>query len=123
MVAAAGIRLLAETRLDRRDLLIIAVAVGVGQGMAAVPDLVAIAPEQLRVLLITGIVPAGFLAVLLNVVLPGRDTGTESPLGATVAPAAVDTDGRPYSQPPRREIAGDRPSHDDPPHDAAPPPR
>jgi NCS2 family nucleobase:cation symporter-2 len=76
MVAAAGIRLLAETRLDRRDLLIIAVAVGVGQGMAAVPDLVAIAPEQLRVLLITGIVPAGFLAVLLNVILPGRGGGT-----------------------------------------------
>lgn len=92
MVAAAGIRLLAETRLDRRDLLIIAVSVGVGQGMATVPDLVATAPEQLRVLLITGIVPAGFLAVLLNVLLPGRDTGTASPLGVTVAPEAVGPD-------------------------------
>lgn len=89
MVGAAGVRLLAESRLDRRDLLIIAVSVGVGQGMAAVPDLVAIAPEQLRVLLITGIVPAGFLAVVLNVVLPGRDTGTDSPLGAAVAPEAA----------------------------------
>lgn len=89
MVGAAGVRLLAESRLDRRDLLIIAVSVGVGQGMAAVPDLVAIAPEQLRVLLVTGIVPAGFLAVLLNVVLPGRDTGTASPLGAAVAPDAT----------------------------------
>jgi xanthine permease len=89
MVAAAGIRLLAESRLDRRDLLIIAVSVGVGQGMAAVPDLVAIAPEQLRVLLITGIVPAGFLAVLLNVILPGRDVGTGSPLGATLAPESL----------------------------------
>lgn len=88
MVGAAGVRLLAESRLDRRDLLIIAVSVGVGQGMAAVPDLVAIAPEQLRVLLVTGIVPAGVLAVVLNVVLPGRDRGTDSPLGAAIAPDA-----------------------------------
>lgn len=88
MVGAAGVRLLAEARLDRRDLLIIAVSVGVGQGMAAVPDLVALAPEQLRVLLETGIVPAGFLAVVLNLVLPGRTGGTESPLGTTEAPDA-----------------------------------
>lgn len=87
MVAAAGIRLISEAALDRRGLLIIAVSVGVGQGMAAVPDLVALAPEQLRVLLITGIVPAGFLAVVLNLVLPGRHTGTDSPLGAVQAPA------------------------------------
>ena len=72
MVAAAGIKLLAETRLDRRDLLIIAVAVGIGQGFALVPDVVAIAPEQVRVLLQTGIVPAGILAVVLNLLLPGR---------------------------------------------------
>jgi xanthine permease len=86
MVAAAGVRLLAEARLDRRDLLIIAVALGVGQGMAAVPDLVAGAPEQLRVLLETGIVPAGFLAVGLNLLLPGRAHGTDSPLGAAISP-------------------------------------
>ncbi|WP_166351627.1 uracil-xanthine permease family protein [Phytoactinopolyspora limicola] len=88
MVGAAGVRLLAEARLDRRDLLIIAVSVGVGQGMAAVPELVAIAPEQLRVLLETGIVPAGFLTVTLNLILPGRSGGTDSPLGAALAPEA-----------------------------------
>ncbi|GGI08979.1 uracil-xanthine permease family protein [Egicoccus halophilus] len=88
MVGAAGVRLLAESRLDRRDLLIIAVAVGVGQGMAAVPDLVALAPEQLRVLLVTGIVPAGFLAVLLNVVLPGRPDTEDTTLGVAAAPDA-----------------------------------
>lgn len=88
MVAAAGIRLLAESRLDRRDLLIIAVSVGVGQGIVAAPDIVAGATEQLRVLLETGIVPAGFLAVVLNLILPGRNAGTDSPLGASVAPDA-----------------------------------
>lgn len=124
MVAAAGIRLLAETRLDRRDLLIIAVAVGVGQGMATVPDIVALAPEQLRVLLITGIVPAGFLAVVLNLVLPGRDTGTESPLGVAVAPDALrpDTTGpvRHDATRPERQVP---PANDEPPSQgsAAPP--
>ncbi|AYY15364.1 purine permease [Actinobacteria bacterium YIM 96077] len=86
MVAAAGVRLLAEAPLDRRDLLVIAVSVGVGQGMAAVPELVAIAPEEVRVLLETGIVPAGLLAVVLNVVLPGRERGSDSQLGDAEAP-------------------------------------
>ncbi|WP_211262683.1 uracil-xanthine permease family protein [Nitriliruptor alkaliphilus] len=125
MVAAAGIRLLAETRLDRRDLLIIAVAVGVGQGMATVPDLVAIAPEQLRVLLVTGIVPAGFLAVLLNVLLPGRDSGTDSPLGVVVAPDPL----RPQSTGPvphdRTRQAGEVPpgADEEPPDGSPAPPR
>ena len=86
MVAAAGLRLIAEEPLDRRALLIIAVSVGVGQGLAAVPGVVAIVPEQLRVLLITGIVPAGFLAVLLNVLLPGRGQVDPSTLDAAIAP-------------------------------------
>lgn len=88
MVAAAGIRLLAETRLERRELFIIAVSVGIGQGMATVPDLVAIAPEQLRVLLETGIVPAGFLAVALNLLLPGLRDTSDASLGAALAPDA-----------------------------------
>jgi xanthine permease len=101
MVAAAGIRLIAESSLDRRDLLIIAVSLGVGQGMATVPDVVATAPEQLRVLLVTGIVPAGFLAVVLNLVLPGRDRGTDSPLGAATAPAPVEPGDDPGREPAR----------------------
>lgn len=70
MVAAAGIRLLADARLDRRNMLIIALSVGLGQGMALVPEAIAAAPEQLRILLETGIVPAGLVAVVLNAVLP-----------------------------------------------------
>ena len=110
MVAAAGIRLLAETRLDRRDLLIIAVSVGVGQGIVAAPDIVAGTVEQLRVLLETGIVPAGFLAVILNLILPGRYVGTHATLGAAIAP---DTGGSPDARARRAgEVlsdAGDRP--------------
>lgn len=73
MVAAAGLKLIAESPLGRRDMLIIAVALGVGQAMAVVPELVASFPDQVRVLLETGIVPAGFLAVVLNLLLPEKD--------------------------------------------------
>lgn len=109
MVAAAGIRLLAESRLDRRDLLIIAVSVGIGQGIVAAPDIVAGTTEQLRVLLETGIVPAGFLAVVLNLILPGRDVGTDSPLGASVAPDAgsQDSSGHRTTDVPSQEAAAD----------------
>jgi xanthine permease len=73
MVAAAGIRLLADARLNRRNMLVIAVSIGVGQGFALVPEAVAAVPEQLRVLLETGIVPAAFLAILLNAILPAPE--------------------------------------------------
>ncbi|GAB2682665.1 uracil-xanthine permease family protein [Thalassiella azotivora] len=70
MVAASGVKLLAEARLDRHDLLVIAVAVGAGQGFAAVPAAVDLFPENLRVLLVSGIVPAAFIAVVMNLVRP-----------------------------------------------------
>lgn len=85
MVAAAGLKLIAESKLGRRDMLIVAVALGVGQAMATVPALVASFPEQIRVLLETGIVPAGFLAVLLNLLLPDNDP----------VPVAAETGGHP----------------------------
>lgn len=75
MVAAAGVRLLADARLDRRNVLIIALSVGIGQGVSLVPEAIAAAPEQLRVLLETGIVPAAFIAVVLNAILPPAEEG------------------------------------------------
>lgn len=73
MVVAAGIRLLADARLNRRNMLIIALSIGVGQGIALVPDAVATFTEQFRVLLQTGIVPAAFIAIVLNAVLPAPE--------------------------------------------------
>lgn len=70
MVMAIGFRMLGETGLDQRLLLIVAVSLGVGQGLALVPETVAGAPEQVRVLLETGVVPAAAVAVALNLVFP-----------------------------------------------------
>ena len=75
MVLAAGIKLISASRLNRHDLLVIAVSVGVGQGFALVPGAAANFPEELRVLLISGIVPAAFIAVVMNLVRPAEDEG------------------------------------------------
>jgi uracil-xanthine permease len=70
MVAAAGINMLATVRLTRRNQLVIALSVGFGLGLQAVPEAVAIFHEQVRLLLESGVVPAAFLAIVLNQVLP-----------------------------------------------------
>lgn len=75
MVLAAGVKLIAASRLNRHDLLVIAVAVGVGQGFALVPAAAGAFPEELRVLLVSGIVPAAFIAVIMNLVRPAEDEG------------------------------------------------
>ncbi|MFW6774216.1 uracil-xanthine permease family protein [Nocardioides sp. CPCC 205120] len=70
MLLGAGIKLLAEEALDRHDMLVIAVSIGVGQGFAAVPGSVAKMPESVEVLLTSGIVPAALIAVVLNLLRP-----------------------------------------------------
>lgn len=71
MILGAGIKLLADSALDRHDLLVIAVAIGVGQGFAAVPEISAGMPESVDALLTSGVVPATVLAVIMNLLRPG----------------------------------------------------
>lgn len=70
MLLGAGVKLLADSGLDRHDLLVIAVAVGVGQGFAAIPEVTVLLPESLEVLMTSGIVPATVLAVIMNLARP-----------------------------------------------------
>ncbi len=84
MVASAGINMLASTMLTRRNQLIIALSIGLGLGLQAVPDAVAVFHEQVRLLLESGVVPAAVLAVVLNLVLP-KSHPEEA--GRIVAPA------------------------------------
>jgi xanthine permease len=86
MVAAAGINMLASVRLTRRNQLVIALSVGFGLGLQAVPEAVAVFHEQVRLVLESGVVPAALLAIVLNQVLPktfpdeaGRHTAVASP--------------------------------------------
>ncbi len=75
MVAATGIKMLAESRLDRRNMLIIALSLGAGLGISLVPESIQYFPHQLQVMLRTGIIQAAFLAIALNQVLPESRSG------------------------------------------------
>jgi NCS2 family nucleobase:cation symporter-2 len=85
MVVAIGIQLLSKDGLDTRGLLIVALSVGLGRGIAAVPDAVDRVTGEWGALFDSGIVVAAVVAVVLNLVLPGRRTRTAEP----PAPAEV----------------------------------
>ena len=69
-VAASGINILADTQLDRRALLIIAVSLGLGLGIAQVPDFLQHMPELIRNIFSSGVATGGIAALILNIILP-----------------------------------------------------
>lgn len=70
-VAASGINILASTRLDRRALLIIAVSLALGLGVAQVPEFLAHMPAAIRNVLESG-VATGDLCAGAELVLAGE---------------------------------------------------
>ncbi len=70
MVAGAGLKLIAEAKMTRRNMAIVALSLGLGIGLAGVPDAVKLFPEGLRLLMVSGIIPAAVIAVVLNLMLP-----------------------------------------------------
>ncbi|MBF7683195.1 purine permease [Acinetobacter sp. B5B] len=69
-VAASGINILASIKLDRRALLIIAVALALGLGISQVPDFLKHMPELMRNIFSSGVATGGIAALILNIVLP-----------------------------------------------------
>ncbi|BES70401.1 nucleobase:cation symporter-2 family protein [Marinobacter nanhaiticus D15-8W] len=71
-VAAAGIRILATVNMDRRSMLIMAVAFGLGLGVDSVPDLFKNLPEMAQNVMGSAVTMSGLSALILNTVLSGR---------------------------------------------------
>jgi NCS2 family nucleobase:cation symporter-2 len=70
MVCAAGISILAGVNWDRRNMLIFAVSLSIGLGLQMVPDALQHLPGTAKILLTSGLLPAAFLAIILNLLLP-----------------------------------------------------
>jgi len=70
MVASAGVNMLGDVKWDRRNMVILAVSLGIGLGLQAVPQALQHLPSTLQVLLSSGLLPVAFLAIVLNAVLP-----------------------------------------------------
>ena len=70
-IVFSGISLITKTELNARNLSIVSVALGVGYGMGANPDILAHAPQLVQLVFGgSGIVPAAMVAILLNIILP-----------------------------------------------------
>ena len=72
MIVAAGIKLISRAEMDQRNLLILALSLSFGIGMSLLPDFVKNIPDfgiSLKLLLTTGLIPAGLLAFVLNAVM------------------------------------------------------
>lgn len=74
MVASAGVSLLSAVDWNRRNMLIFALALSVGLGLQLVPEAVQYLPDTARILLTSGLLPAAFIAIVLNLALP-EETG------------------------------------------------
>ena len=69
-VAASGITILSGVSLDRRALLIIAISLALGLGVAQVPQILEHLPELVRNIFSSGVATGGIAALILNIVLP-----------------------------------------------------
>jgi xanthine permease XanP len=72
MVAASGIRILAQVQMNRRNAVILATSLGLGLGVSFVPQIIQALPAFARNALSSGIATGGLCALVLNIVLPGE---------------------------------------------------
>jgi NCS2 family nucleobase:cation symporter-2 len=70
MVAAAGASMLSDVNWNSRNMVIFAVSLSIGLGLQQVPDAMAFLGDTARILLTSGLLPAAFIAIFLNLVLP-----------------------------------------------------
>ena len=70
MVAAAGLNVLSEVSMTRRNMIIIAISLTVGLGLNLVPSAVQYLPGIWKTLATSAVAPTAFLAIVLNQILP-----------------------------------------------------
>lgn len=75
MVVAAGISMLSDVDWNRRNMVIFAIALSLGLGLQLEPGALQHLPGTFRVLATSGILPAAFIAIVLNLILPEELAG------------------------------------------------
>ncbi len=72
-VAVAGIKILSCVDLTKRNSIILALSLGLGLGVTFVPEILEQMPGLVKNLFSSGISTGGITALLLNIILPGRE--------------------------------------------------
>ncbi|MDF1726461.1 MAG: nucleobase:cation symporter-2 family protein [Sulfitobacter sp.] len=70
MVAAAGLNVLTEVNMNRRNMVIIAVSLAAGLGLNLVPTAVQYLPGVIQTLATSAVAPTALVAIVLNLLLP-----------------------------------------------------
>ncbi len=70
MVASAGISMLADVNWNRRNMMIFAISLAVGLGLQLEPKALQYLPDTAKILMTSGLLPAAFIAIFLNLILP-----------------------------------------------------
>ncbi|MBO9405955.1 purine permease [Shimia sp. R9_1] len=74
MVASAGLNVLTEVNMNRRNMVIIAVSLAAGLGLNLVPTAVQYLPGVVKTLMTSAVAPTALCAIVLNLVLPQEDS-------------------------------------------------
>ncbi|SMX30484.1 Xanthine permease XanP [Pelagimonas phthalicica] len=75
MVVAAGISMLSDVDWNRRNMVIFAISLSLGLGLQLEPGALQHLPGTIKVLATSGILPAAFIAIVLNLILPEELAG------------------------------------------------
>ncbi len=77
-IVISGIQLVTKTPITGRNITIVSVALGLGYGIGANGNILAMLPEAVRLIFGgSGIVPAALVAIVLNILLPREEAGGE----------------------------------------------
>lgn len=66
MVAAAGVRIIASTKIDRRSVLVLAISFAMGMSVELVPDILSQMPAVVKSIFSSGITTGGLTAMIAN---------------------------------------------------------
>ena len=73
MIVSAGLSLLSEVKMNRCNMVIVALSLGIGLGLAAAPKAIGIFPAELKIPLVSGLFTSALVATVLNIILPEED--------------------------------------------------
>ena len=77
-VAAAGVRIIAAQRIDRKATLVLAVSFALGLGVELSPDILCNAPTAIKSIFASGITTGGLTAIIANIAIRLKEEGVEA---------------------------------------------